>query len=540
MSVATPVKSGFLAASLRVLTADLVLDEIDQYGAEDLAAIARLVFQVAAGGRRAIIMSATIPRDVAETLYTAYSAGWKEYARMKGAPNHVNILCTGDAPGSCVTNVEGMAFSDIYTQCSARVLSALAAVDPLRRGEFLPPVEDWKTLVDQIDLACSRMHDLNKTEMDGFQVSIGLVRMTRISHTAALAVQIPSGNIRRRLRLKLCLHSNFPRLHRAWIENRLKRALSRKGPDSDRGLRSFCHELEVFRRASAIDVRDIEIVCVTSPVIETGNDLDFDYAIIDPVSLRSVVQSAGRVRRHRYGLWRETNILMLDRSPIVMQGGRLAMPGVETAPNSATRVSKVLLDKFPDRRFPELIGRVRFDSVTAAAILSEAEACPLREAEQKLREKMLCCEGSSPVGIYIGQVAARMNREFTKSRRFRRSTTRSVLYTKVGGSLTSAEWRVNLVPHERGSRFVGLNRDQIHEINYPEDGILVPTITERAWLNFSGGRHEMSESDIRRFFEVNIPMYADFEDHVIPTITYSEFTGLTRGPSDNLFKPFGS
>jgi hypothetical protein len=87
---------------------------------------------------------------------------------------------------------------------------------------------------------------------------------------------------------------------------------------------------------------------------------------------------------------------------------------------------------------------------------------------------------------------------------------------------------------------VGLNRDQIHEINYPEDGILVPTITERAWLNFSGGRHEMSESDIRRFFEVNIPMYADFEDHVIPTITYSEFTGLTRGPSDNLFKPFGS
>ncbi|WP_313137803.1 hypothetical protein [Paracoccus jeotgali] len=72
MEVAAPGRSRFLPAAIRTLSSDLILDEIDQYGPEDIAAVARLVFQAAAGGRRVIIMSATLTQDIGETLQQAY------------------------------------------------------------------------------------------------------------------------------------------------------------------------------------------------------------------------------------------------------------------------------------------------------------------------------------------------------------------------------------------------------------------------------------------------------------------------------------
>ncbi len=85
----------------------------------------------------------------------------------------------------------------------------------------------WPDLVSQIDTQCSELHTATAAQLDGVTVSIGFVRMTRIAHTAALAVQLPAGPRDGRLRLKLCLHSQFPRLHREWIEHELKRALTR-------------------------------------------------------------------------------------------------------------------------------------------------------------------------------------------------------------------------------------------------------------------------------------------------------------------------
>lgn len=539
MAVAAPLRAAFLPAAIRSLTADLILDEIDQYGPEDLAALARLVFQTAAGGRRVIAMSATLTQEVAETLHAAYRAGWHQHAAATGMADHVNLLVTGDAAGSVVTNAGGESFPDLYRACRDRILAALATAPILRRGQILDPCPAWADLITQIDAGCHRMHDLNAAMVDGFRVSVGLIRMTRISHTAALFSQLPAGEQRNRLRVMLCLHSNVPRLHRSWVENRLKQALTRKGPVPEAGIRRLCHAEDLFRRADAIATRDIEIVCVTSPVIETGNDLDFDYAILDPVSLRSIVQAAGRVRRHRPAAWPHTNILILGRSPIVMQGGSLAMPGVETDLPRDTAVSRGTLAAFPDRHFRDLAGSLSFDRIDAAPLLTDRLACPLRDAEAAVQRAMLALSGeNAPLGRYLERSTARMNARFTKTRMFRRSTTRNLLYALSGDGFENATWQVNMKADRKTSVWITPELHLASPGKAADAGFLFTDILARAWRDLSGEEEPMTSPVMRRLVSLDIADYGS-DRTILPVMTYGEQTGFTRNLPDDLSKPFG-
>lgn len=542
MGVASPTKSAFLPAAVRTLSSDLILDEIDQYGPEDLAALARLVFQAAAAGRRVLIMSATLTRDVSETFHAAYYAGWQRHALAFGVSKHVNLLFTGDATGSVVTNADGEGFGILYDSCRSRVLTALEKGAVLRRGKILEPCTSWDDLTQQVHDGCSRMHDGNASEIDGFRVSVGLVRMTRISHTAALFHQLQAGKLDGRIRLKLCLHSNFPRLHRAWVESTLKRALTRKGRDPLANLRSLCRAEGIFERAEAVGARDIEIVCVTSPVIETGNDLDFDYAILDPISMRSIVQAAGRVRRHRPGEWASINTLILGRSPIAMQSGKLAMPGVETDVPRETGVTRRYLSSYPERHFRDLAGDLSFDRINAAPILSDFDVCPLRDAETQLRVAMMVLSGENPpLGRYLEWSVARMNTRFTRTRVFRRSTLRSLRYALSGDGLEDANWLVDIGVGGSKSSWRRAMKPEFNlapVIRSREYGYLFTDILQRAWLEHAPGGEPMSDHIMRQLVTVDVPDYGS-ETTLLPILTYGEQTGFTRNLPKDLFGPFG-
>lgn len=543
MEVAAPTRSRFLPAAIRTLTSDLILDEIDQYGPEDIAALARLVFQAAAGGRRVIIMSATLTRDVGEALHAAYCSGWRSFAVASGISSHVHLLMAGDAPDSIATNIDGQDFGAIHDVCRARILSALTCAPVLRRGEILAPCESWSNLVAQVSDGCRRMHDLNAASIDGFRVSVGLVRMTRISHTSALFQQLPAGIQGGRLRVKVCLHSAFPRLHRAWVEMRLKRALTRKTDDPQAGLRDLCRAEGLFVAASRLGVTEIEIVCVTSPVIETGNDLDFDYAILDPISMRSIVQAAGRVRRHRPGNWSATNVLILGRSPIALQGGKLAMPGVETPAPVETGVSRGNLDGFPGRAFPDLAGDVSFDCIDAAPIISDDLACPLRDEEARLRRAMLVrCGDAPPLGRYLDRVVARMNARFTRTRMFRRSTTRSLRYALSGDGIDTASWVVDLSSGRGAPIWRPASDFGLQVVPAPEDGALAYLFTDilkNAWHDYARDGQPLNYDELKRLVSVDVSDYSNEFSKISP-MTFSEQTGFTRNTPEDLFSPFGS
>ena len=537
MGVASPVNSRYLIQSLRVATADLILDEIDQFDGEDIAAIGRLVYQTGAAGRRVIIMSATLTPDIANALHAAYREGWSQFATAHGLADHVNLLVTGDAPGSCRTNIRGETLAEMLAASTAATLKTLAKTPPARRAEILPACDEWADLVDQIHKNCNHLHDLNAVDIDGFRVSFGVIRMTRIAHTAALAAQLASGEISGRLRVTLCLHSQFPRLHRDWIETRLKHALTRKGTDPHAGLRCLCHTEGIFERASKAGVRDIEIVLITSPVIETGNDLDFDWAILDPISTRSIIQAAGRVWRHRPVIGNQINVKILGRSPIAMQTGKLARPGVETKMPKDTCIATPSLSDFEGRLFKDLSGAVNFSVINAAPILDTDIKFPLRDKEVALRKKLVAAERDcweQPLGRYIRRVAARMTQRMPRTRRFRRTETRSILFKLVGDDFESAEWYCDLAPGTRDSELkpVSRNKFKTHSL----DGChLFDEVSLRGWRDLSNGVSPTSR-DVGRLMQVEIP---DYGNDTEPMLTYTDFTGFTRGSFEDLTGPFG-
>ncbi len=82
---ATETKRGgkYILPSLRLLSSDLVIDEVDDFDVNDLIAISRLVYLAGMLGRKVMISSATIPPALAEGFFNAYRLGWQLYCKFK-------------------------------------------------------------------------------------------------------------------------------------------------------------------------------------------------------------------------------------------------------------------------------------------------------------------------------------------------------------------------------------------------------------------------------------------------------------------------
>lgn len=538
MSIADPARSKHMLATIRMMSSDLILDEIDQYGPEDIAAIARLIYQVGASGRRVIIMSATMTCDIALTLHDTYARGWARYAAQTGMSDHVHLLCTGDTVGSYRDNRTGAAAGSVISDCITHVLKDVTRADVLRKTEILPPVDGWDDLVDQISTSCSQLHDENAVEVAGYNVSFGLARMTRISHTAALAVQLPAGEFSDRLRVKICLHSNMPRVIRSWIEMRLKAALTRKGDMPNAGVEAFCREEGLFDQAARAGLRDIEIILISSPVVETGTDYDFDWAVLDPYSIRSLIQTAGRVRRHR-SVHDAVNVHVLGRPVAAMQGGRIAMPGVETHQRAA-RVIAPSLEAFEGRQISDLIGPSGLAHLDSSLMLDLTRDVPLRAAEMGLCKLMIDVNETSPCGRYLADQGARMNSAVAKRRKFRRSVSRDILYTLIGDTPDTAIWHIDLAP---GGRDSGLALASERRFTAHKDTFrglaFAGNVASRSYEAYIAAHPDDAKYGTSDLFETRVADYGSPETGLVPEVSYHDFTGITRGSFESLMKPFG-
>lgn len=426
--------------SLRVMSSDLILDEIDLYEPEDLAAIARLVFLSGLSGRRVIVMSASLPQDVAERLHASYSAGWSQYAARSDAPDHVNCLLCGDTENSVFVNDANQDFSTLYQAVRKAVTANLATAPALRRSMLLPEASDIDSLARTISEASAELHAQHAVKCGDIDVSVGLVRMTRIDHLQRLALKLPqvgvlevgpdedtsdpAGNVGQALgpdlRACIVLHSRMPMAQRLHIERMLRRALTRKDASPNDGVSWLVDYMGLRDRMSATGARSVSIVVLSSPVIETGNDIDFDWAIVDPSSLRAILQTAGRVNRHRCTPITAPNIALLPR-PLVttLDGGdRLQCPGVETEPGGATGVQPIVLDC--DRSLDGgLIDREVLDTIDARLCLDADRGGVWSAAEETMRNRF--AGGFPCLSVFRDNGAARFAADYGLRRKFRRS-----------------------------------------------------------------------------------------------------------------------
>ncbi len=296
---------------LRLLTSDIILDEPDDFNQEDLPALARFVHLAGLCGSRILLSSATLSPDFVIGLFEAYQAGrvlWNKSQNFAPAP----ILCAWFDEKRCQSEAcPDKAHFGATHQHFVQKRAAFLKKAPIRRmGAILPlelgynhekPLKFYLPLAEKlVDAAISlhQEHHLSHPE-SGQTLSIGLMRMANISPLMGLALALHQLQMDREdIHIHLCsYHARQLLLLRSELEEKLDRILQR---DEKTPFALFAHP-EINQAMQAHPAQHHICIVLASPVAEIGRDHDYDWAIVEPSSMRSLIQLAGRIGRHRPG-----------------------------------------------------------------------------------------------------------------------------------------------------------------------------------------------------------------------------------------------
>ncbi len=315
-----------IAPMLRLMSSDLVLDELDDYDLADLPALTRLMHWAGLLGARVVLSSATLPPALVEGMFMAYRKGRWHYRRNRGqqrvaddTPIDVPCLWTDEFCAQTQTCPSDTDFADAHARFVERRVAKLQAAEPLRLAELLPVAIDGKlpearryaAFAAEVRQACLRLHAAH-AEADpvtGKRASFGIVRMANIEPIFAVARALIEDAMPADTRLHLCVyHARFPLAQRSAIEAMLDATFNRR----DKNAVAVWQLPEVRHALDAHPEPNQLFVVLASPVCEVGRDWDADWALAEPSSMRSLIQLAGRVQRHRRKPPQAPNVLVFD------------------------------------------------------------------------------------------------------------------------------------------------------------------------------------------------------------------------------------
>lgn len=313
-----------IAPILRLLSSDLILDELDDYDLNDLPALTRLVHWAGMLGTRIVLSSATLPPALVTGMFQAYIAGRRQFRRNRGKAGgldsvvEVPCLWVDEFGVHAAQCTQGKGFMEQHLVFVDRRVAKLQKATPLRRGELLPLAIERDQPTPKVHAefarnvrdACMRLHDYHagSDPVTGTKVSFGIVRMANIDPLFDVAKELFALGAPEGRQIHLCIyHARFPLLQRSAIEHQLDAAFNRRGDGQG------VYQQPVVRQAIDAHARSEHLfIVLASPVCEVGRDWDADWAVAEPSSMRSLIQLAGRVQRHRGLQGSEPNVLIFD------------------------------------------------------------------------------------------------------------------------------------------------------------------------------------------------------------------------------------
>ncbi|KAB7624018.1 type I-F CRISPR-associated helicase Cas3f [Alkalilimnicola sp. S0819] len=308
-----------IAPMLRLMSSDLVLDEPDDFDMDDLPALTRLVHWAGLLGSRVLLSSATLPPSLIQGLYQAYREGRAVFQRNRGEPGlAVDVCCAWFDEHDRMHQdcADSEAFATAHDRFAQRRRERLAQAPVRRRCELVPLRTGARQksgirqeLAGQMLGHAQALHQAHHSidPRSGKRVSFGLIRMANIEPLFDVALAMYGQGAASGQRIHLCVyHSQYPLLLRSAMEARLDQALNRRVPDAAFDLPDIREHLDVHEE------QDHLFIVLGSPVTEVGRDHDYDWAVVEPSSMRSLIQLAGRVRRHREGECETANLRLLD------------------------------------------------------------------------------------------------------------------------------------------------------------------------------------------------------------------------------------
>lgn len=311
-----------IAPMLRLMTGDLVLDEPDDFDLADLPALTRLVYWAGLLGSRILLSSATLPPALVQGLFLAYREGRQYFQKNRGQrPAELPAICCvwvdefNQDHADCADAENFGARQEAFT---SRRVDKLGTQAVRRRAQLLPLPAELRSLnkderryryAKEMREAALQLHGQHHSvdSHSGKRISFGLIRMANIEPLFDVALALfrygsPAGT-----HIHLCVyHSRFPLFLRSAIEYRLDVALNRRDENAVFSLP------EIRRAIDSEAARDQLFIVLGSPVTEVGRDHDYDWAVVEPSSMRSLIQLAGRVLRHRQTVPVHPNLLICN------------------------------------------------------------------------------------------------------------------------------------------------------------------------------------------------------------------------------------
>lgn len=309
-----------IAPMLRLLTSDLVLDEPDDFDIDDLPALCRLVNWAGMLGARVLLSSATLPPSLVLALFNAYRSGREIFNHACGLEVESGICCAWFDENESFTEElrDVLAFKRRHEEFVARRVSWLASRPVLRRGCLVPigsPRSDdqtvYRSVAEAIFSSIIAQHNAHHQRhlVSGKTVSVGVVRMANINPLAAVAQLLLATPAPDDMRIHYCVyHSQHPLAMRSHIEKRLDATLMRNDRDALWQVAEVQQALETHPQQHHL------FVVLATAVAEVGRDHDYDWAIAEPSSMRSLIQLAGRIQRHRQDTAAGANLLILQKN----------------------------------------------------------------------------------------------------------------------------------------------------------------------------------------------------------------------------------
>ncbi|EFI34389.1 CRISPR-associated helicase Cas3 family [Desulfonatronospira thiodismutans ASO3-1] len=329
-------------ALLRAASSDLIIDEIDSYDVKAFVAVLRLITVHAMLGRNIVISSATLMPESVQAIADAFNTGLR-MRKSAFSDTSMAIVTISDTVGPEDMGADSNVYNSYQSYCQQIAQAKTGTTKKFKIAKFNP---DKASLHEAIANSVLDLHNdqgfaINDSQYE--KVSVGLVRVANIKACMEIASYIKntfSGNSEYEVRV-CTYHAREVLSRRFYKESYLDHILNRKDKNNPNArIESFIKD-ELKSGKDSETRKNLILIVVATPVEEVGRDHDFDWAIIEPSSMHSIIQTAGRVNRHRLQIVSNPNIILLQYNVRYVEGektgrGVFVKPGFEIRDNQVS------------------------------------------------------------------------------------------------------------------------------------------------------------------------------------------------------------
>lgn len=467
-----------IAPMLRLLTSDLVLDEPDDFDIADQHALCRLVNWTGMLGGRVLLSSATLPPALVQALFTAYCTGRVQYQRACGEPGlPLNVCCAWfDEDESCERAFgDAGEFFRAHIDFVQRRAKRLPAKPVLRHAEIVNvtspstrPEAAIGTYAQTLHREMLSLHQSHHQKSEnGKTVSLGLVRMANIDPLVATAQALMNMPSPEGYCVHYCVyHSQHPLAVRSQMEKRLDAAFTRHKPEM------LWQQPEILHAIHSAPAQHHLFVVLATSVVEVGRDWDADWGMIEPSSMRSLIQFAGRIQRHRQITPQQPNMLILNKNikALRQQSPAYCKPGFETSRFALNSHDLTELIEPEQYRFINALPRI-LDAREKGKATSRFDSLVALE-HGRMWEELLGKGENTPVAAHWWRLPVNWSGELQQRTPFRRSQPQNQFFLRMEDEVDEPQFM------ERDESYAGWKDPGIfkrHELQMA-DGVA-------AWIN---------------------------------------------------------